>query len=540
MTEQNTDRTTPADVAEAVVHTKRTFSIVWVIPLVAALVGAWLAYKAISEEGPTITITFETAEGLEAGKTKVKYKDVEVGKVEAISISEDLSNVVVTAKLVKQAESYLTENTQFWVVRARLVAGEVSGLETIFSGAYIGVFPGKAGAPAEAFVGLEKPPIATMDLPGGHFLLRADRLGSLDFGSPVYFRQVKVGKVVDYELDEDGQTVDVRVFIHAPHDRRVHKNTRFWNAGGLDVSVGAGGIKINTESLVTLVLGGIAFETPTDLEPGGPAEEGDIFRLYKNHASIFEKTYAKKQYYVMYFGDSVRGLSRGAPVEFRGIKIGEVKDIKLKFDAEEMTFRIPVLVQIERERISGIDEVTIDKRGKGVGKLVDKGLRARLKTGNLLTGQLFVEMDFHPDAPVQKIVYDGKYPEFPTIPAPLQQLATSVTQFLNKLDRLPLEEVSRDLRDTIKTLDKTLKQTQRLVRHLDANVVPAADAALVQTQKTLAKAENLLSSDSPLHHELTRALGELARAARSIRVLADYLEQRPDALLRGKGGQRGN
>lgn len=538
MTEQNTDITTPADVPEAVVHTKRTFSIVWVIPLVAALIGAWLAYKAISEEGPTISITFETAEGLEAEKTKVKYKDVEVGKVEAISISEDLSHVIVTAKLVKQAESYLTENTRFWVVRARLAAGEVSGIGTIFSGAYIGVFPGKAGAQAEAFVGLEKPPIATTDLPGRHFLLRADRLGSLDFGSPVYFRQVKVGKVVDYELDEDGQAVDVRVFIHAPHDRRVHKNTRFWNAGGLDVSVGAGGIKINTESLVTLVLGGIAFETPTDLEPGGPAEEGDIFRLYKNHTSIFEKTYTRKQYYIMYFGDSVRGLSRGAPLELRGIKIGEVKDIKLEFDAEEMAFRLPVLVEIEGERIRGWGEITMDLQ-KAMNNLVNKGFRARLKTGNLLTGQLFVEMGFYPDEPPQKIIYDGKYPEFPTIPAPLQQLATSVTRFLNKLDQLPLEQVGKDLRNAILTLDETLKQTQMLVGHLDANVAPAASAALEQARKTLAEVKNLLSSDSPLHHELKRALEELAAAARSIRVLADYLEQHPDAVLRGKDRQGG-
>jgi len=211
----------------------------------------------------------------------------------------------------------------------------------------------------------------------------------------------------------------------------------------------------------------------------------------------------------------------------------------LEFDAEEMAFRLPVLVEIEGERIYGWGEITMDRK-KAMDNLVHKGFRARLKTGNLLTGQLFVEMGFYPDEPPQKIIYDGKYPEFPTIPAPLQQLATSVTQFLNKLDQLPLDQVSKDLRDAIKTLDEILKQTQMLVGHLDSNVTPVASAALEQARKTLAEVKNLLSSDSPLHHELKRALEELAAAASSIRVLADYLEQHPDAVLRGKDRQGGS
>ena len=278
----NEQEPTFEELPDAVVQTRKRFSIVWVVPVVAALIGGWLAYKALSEKGPTITITFESAEGLEAGKTKIKYKDVEIGQVESISLSEDLSHIMVTAELVREAKTWLSENTRFWVVRARVAAGEVSGLGTIFSGVYIAIDPGKGGKPARVFKGLEIPPIVTTDLPGRHFLLRAGRLGSLDIGSPVYFRQIKVGQVVAHNLEKDGRAVHIRIFIHAPHHQLVSKNTRFWNASGFDVSVDASGIKVNTESFVAIMIGGIAFDTPVNLGSGGPAKDGETFELYKS------------------------------------------------------------------------------------------------------------------------------------------------------------------------------------------------------------------------------------------------------------------
>ena len=263
---------------DAVVSTRRRqISIVWVVPLVALLIGAWLVYKAISEKGPTITIAFKSAEGLEAGKTKIKYKDVELGQVTEINLSSDLSHVVVTAELVKATENFLTANTRFWVVRARVAAGEVSGLGTIFSGAYIALDPGKTGLPASHFVGLETPPVVTTDLPGRPLHPEGLNPGLPGYRPPVYYRQIKVGQVVGYKLEEDGRAVTVKIFVNAPFDKFVYKNTRFWNASGLDVAVDASGIRVNTESIVTILIGGIAFDTPANLEPGGPAEpEADI------------------------------------------------------------------------------------------------------------------------------------------------------------------------------------------------------------------------------------------------------------------------
>jgi len=533
MNEQQIEETGASGAAQAVVKPKKSISIVWIVPLVALLVGGWLAYKAITEKGPTITITFKSAEGLEAGKTKIKFKDVEVGQVEEIRLSPDLSQIMVTAQLMKQAKDYLSENTRFWVVRARVAGGGVSGLGTLFSGAYIGVDPGKPGKTARSFKGLETPPIVTTDLPGRHFMLKAERLGSLDIGKPVYFRQIQVGQVVAYEMEKDGQAVNIKIFINAPHHERVRKNTRFWNAGGLDVSVDANGIKVNTESFVTLMIGGIAFETPMDPEPGPAAQGGEIFRLYDRREDIYKKTYVEKNRWLLRFEGSVGGLSVGAPVKFKGIKTGEVIDLKLEFDYDTMAFRIPVEIEIEPERIAMTGKQTIDRMG-GNEILVEKGLRAQLKQGNLLTGQLYINLDMYPDEPPRKIVYGGKYPEIPTIPTPIEEITRSITKIVDKLEKLPLEQIGKDLRETLAHLNKSTEQLLKLMQNLDETVAPAATAVLERSQTTLIKLDRLLSAESPTGHELKRALAELADAARNISVLADYLGRHPESLVFGK------
>jgi paraquat-inducible protein B len=584
MSKEETDKSEDLEVPEAVVSVrKRQISIVWIVPLVAIFIGAWLVYKTFSEKGPTITISFNSAEGLEAGKTKIKYKNVELGQVSEISLSQDHSHVLVTAELVKQAGNLLSENTRFWVVRARVAAGQVSGLGTLFSGAYIGLDPGKPGKSKLHFTGLERPPVVTTDLPGRHFVLQASRLGSLDVGAPVYYRQIKVGQVIGYELQEDGQAVTINIFINAPIDKLVFKNTRFWNASGFDVAVDANGLRVNTESLVTILIGGIAFDTPANLEPGEPVEQGEVFKLYETREQIFEKTYTEKTRWLLYFTGSVRGLTVGSPVEFRGIRIGEVLDIKMEYDTKEKAFRIPVLVEIEQERIKVIGEMDWSDRKKMSDYLVAQGMRAQLKTGNLITGQLLVDLDFHPEAPPAQVIWKGRYPQMPTVPTSMEEITTSLTQLLKKLEKLPIEQIGSDLRDTVQgakrlvnsaelkeaitalnntltqaqefakglnetiapdlktaaaNLNEALKRSRALVQNFDSRVVPELDTTLQQVQSTLKSIEGSVSKNSPLHFELMRVLKELGGAARSIRLMADYLERHPDALIYGKGKQR--
>jgi paraquat-inducible protein B len=539
MNEENNGSVTPSSTPEAIVKTKKgfSFSMVWLVPVVAALIGGWLVYKALSEKGPTITITFETAEGLEAGKTKIKYKDVEIGQVASIDFAKNLAHVIVTAEMHKDAGPYLSENTRFWVVRARVAAGGVSGLGTLFSGAYIGMDPGKPGKNARSFKGLETPPIITFGIPGKLFILKSKTLGSLDIGSPVYYRQIKVGQVVAYELEKDGTAVDIKIFIHAPHDQDVRQNTRFWNASGLDVSVDANGLKVKTESFVTLMVGGIAFDTPTNLEPGGPASENQTFHLYESREKSVEASYVQKKPWLLHFEGSVRGLSVGAPVDFRGIEIGRVVDIVLEFDWEKLAFRIPVLIELEPDRIDWVGKQKMDRR-EGMEFLVEKGLRAQLKQGSLLTGQLYVALDMHPDAPPAKIIWGEPYAELPTVPTSMEEVTRTVSKIVEKFEKIPLEQIGNDLRDTMAHLNKTTADLQKLVQNLDASTVPAANATLEQTQKTLIKVDRLLNADSPTGHELKRALGELADAARNISILADYLERHPDSLVFGK--EKGN
>jgi len=556
MNEQKTEESLPEEIPEAVVQSRISqFSIVWIIPLVAVLIGVWLIYKAQSEKGPTITMTFQTAEGLEAGKTKIKYKEVDLGQVQKISLGPDLSQVVVTAKLVKQAEDLISENTRFWVVRARINVSGVSGLGTLFSGAYIGMDPGKPGKPANQFTGMEEPPTVTTDLPGRHFVLKAEQRGSLDTGSPVYFRQIRVGQVVGYQLNEDGQSVTIKVFINSPYHRFVYKNSRFWNASGLDLSIGAAGVQLNTESLVTMLVGGISFDVPSYLETGDPAAADQVFNLYENYAASQEKTYQVKNYWVLYFEGSVRGLSPGAPVEFRGIKIGKVVDINLEFNAVNRNFRIPVLVEIEPERFIPTVEIDREEKHRGIlDFLVAKGFRGQLKIGNLITGQQLVSFDIFPNAPRRQIYWKDPYPEFPTVPTPIEEIGSQVSRILTKLDSMPLDEIGKDLRDTVastkklmgapelteaaRNLNGILGETQQLIAELRTGITPDISATLAQAKQSLAAVETTLNEDSPLQVNINSALVELIAAARSLRALTDYLERHPEALIYGKKKDR--
>ena len=552
------------DIPSPQVKTSKRVGLVWLVPLVAGLIGLGLAIQAFMEKGPTITIEFASAEGLEAGKTRIKYKDVDVGRVETIQLDRKLAHVTVTASMVPEIESYLTASTRFWIVRARIGTGGVSGLDTLFSGVHIAMEPGSQGEEESHFVGLEKPPVVTQDTPGTYFKMRTAKLGSIDIGAPVYFRQINVGQVVQYEMEPSGAAVNVKVFIRSPHDRRVNQNTRFWNASGLDATVDSNGVRIDTQSILTLLQGGIAFETPTKLGSGGPVDpDKHIFTLFASYDQIAEPSFAHKVYFLAYFDGTIRGLTVGAPVEFRGIKIGEVIDLKLQFNTDDDTFRIPVLCAIEPDRMEPIGENVALGSGKSaemdmIARLVAKGLRAQLRTGVLLTGQLYVNLDIHPDAESATMGFAGEYPILPTVPEPVQEIAASLTGLLNRLEKLPVEQIgkdlgatvhhakqllgARDLAEAVVSLNKSMGQLQQFTAGLNSDLTPRMSDlleqsrnAMVKGQGALSAAEKLLNADAPLTHELNQTLKELARAARAVSALADLLERNPQSLIYGKG-----
>lgn len=533
------DRADPsqaAELPEAVVESGRRFPVIWLIPLVAFAAAVWLAVVTIRAQGPVISVRFENAEGLEAGSTKVKYKNVDVGVVDSVRLLPDLSGVVMRAAMSRDAAPHLREGTRFWVVKPRLSAGGVSGLGTLVSGAYVEMDPG-SGDEQRAFIGLETPPVVRANVAGSEYVLTADQLGSLTPGSPVGYRGLVAGEVLGYELAADKRSVDIYVFVREPYNRLVRNDTRFWNASGVDVAIGAEGVNVAIDSLQAILTGGIAFDTPLVAMDRPPAPAGTAFPLFKSQASISEAMYTEKVPYLMHFDGSVRGLAAGAPVEFRGLKVGAVEDVSLVFDPDRVTVRVPVIAQLEPQRIAVMGEVEPMPPYDVMDKLIDRGLRAQLRPGNLLTGQLVVALDFYPDSPHAEFKRGGRYPELPTIPSDLETITRSLTDLFAKIGELPLEPLVADARSAVQAMEKLMTSTdfQRSATSL-RQAADAAKAALAQTEATLGALEGMVGPDSALRYDLAAMLADMRDAARSLRVFTDYLDRHPEALLRGKPG----
>ncbi|WP_374496480.1 PqiB family protein [Vogesella indigofera] len=515
-------------------------SLVWLIPVVAALIGGYLTVQAILSRGPTITIAFHNAEGLEAGKTRIKYRDVDIGEVTSVKVSEDRKSIIATAQISKEAEPYLTSDSRFWIVRPRIAGGSVSGLGTLLSGAYIGMDAGRSKTSSQRFTGLDVPPIITGDLPGRQFVLKSADLGSLDIGAPVYFRRVPVGQVVAYALDKSGQGLDLTVFINAPYDRFVVPDTRFWHASGVDLSISANGLKVNTQSLTAIALGGIAFESPSSGENAQPAAAGAVFGLAETR-DVAMRTADHEVYPIrLKFQQSVRGLSVGAPVDFRGIVIGEVTAIGLEQDKARKDFNMLVDVRIFPSRLlamsSNLDKDRSLRQQLSLKQMVTNGLRAQLRSGSLITGQLFVALDFFRDAKPAQLGHEQDMDVMPTIPGDLEELQAMMQRIARKLDKMPLESISAGLDQSVHELRGMLAATRQLMGNIDDKMLPQATQTLDKLQKTLDDTQQVLQANSPLQQDMRNAALEVSETARSVRALVDYLDRHPEALIRGKQG----
>lgn len=528
----------PQDPGQARIKTRRfSVSLVWIVPIVAVLVGISLVIHSVMQEGPTITVTFKTGSGLTANKTEVKYRSVVIGHVSEVKLSNDQKSVNATIKLDKQAESFTREDSQFWVVRPRIGAGGVSGIDTLLSGDYIGADIGQANARSKHFTGLENPPPITYGEPGKRFMLHTQDLGSLDIGSPIYYRKIPVGQVVAYALDADGKGVNIEVFVHSPNDAFVTENTRFWNASGIDVSVGANGFAVKTESLSSLLVGGIAFRAPEYSPNDQPASENKAFDLFEDQQTALAPPYGKSQYLSLRFDQALRGLKIDAPVEFLGIEFGKVVSVNLDFDAKKRSFPVNVGIVIYPQRLGqahakmlkALNHDPNDEAAsiKLMGSFIDNGLRAQARSGNLLTGQLYIALDFYPNA--EKVVFDptARPVVIPTIPGSLEQLQEKLESMINKINQLPIERIAGNLDSNLVELRKGLVQ-------FNARTLPGVQTTLADVSKTLQSASSTLAEDSPQREQLTQTLDELGRMSRSLRELSDYLGRHPESLIRGR------
>jgi paraquat-inducible protein B len=513
---------------------------IWLVPIVATLAAGSLVLRTWFESGPQITISFESAEGLQVGQTQLRYKEVAIGTVSGITLSEDRRKVIVRADIDKNAASLAQDDTSFWVVRPRLGFTGVSGLGTLLSGAYIGVDapegePKTLGPTKTAFVGLESPPEVTYDRPGRRYALRADSLGSLDVGSPIYYRQIQVGRVIGFGLDESGERVNVQIFVDSPNDRFVRVDTRFWNASGVDFTVNAEGLKLRTQSLISVALGGIAFDTVDTSTPQAEADRS--FRLFDTETAAKAPFDHESHTIRMRFDQSVRGLVPGAPIDFNGVTLGEVNTVALDFDRDRRRFFAAVEATVYPSRL-GLDYERIientPSQANGVDPgpvlmktMVARGLRAQLRTSNLLTGQMYIVLAMYPNAKPVQFDESADLVFIPSIPGSLDQLQQQISNIVDKIDKIPFDRIGRDL-------SATLESMHHLMVSLEKDIGPQTHKVLTEARKSFNELNHLVSPDGALPINAERSMQELSRAARSLRNLADYLQTNPDALLRGR------
>lgn len=556
---------------------------IWIIPLVAVVLGVWMVIYTYMTEGPEIEIAFETASGLEAGKTQVRFRNVEMGTVQEVTLSDDMEAVVAIVKLKREAIPLLGEDTRFWVVTARIGGGGISGLDTLLSGAYIEISPASAQSKVREFVALERPPLTPTGAPGLRLVLLSERSASVGSGDPVLFNGFKVGRVESLTFDPESQRIRYVIFIDAPYHSLVDSSVRFWDVSGITVKAGAEGFRVSTGSLETILLGGITFGTAPGLGPGNPVAHNTEFRLFTSYDAILESPFEQRTYYIAAFDQSLKGLSPGAPVEYRGIQVGEVERIlvkelfnkKLQPGQKVRGDPIPVLMYLEPGRISMPDaEESLDSLRNIVRQGVANGLRASLATGSLLSGAKVVEIEFYDDVPAAEVGEFEGYKTIPTIASGIGQLEHRISTLLDKLNSLPLEATVSSVNHTLGELDQSLaaltaileddtvrgiplelQQTLAALRAiLDGDSVNALPGELQQTlaalrellekdsmravpdelQDTLAAASFLLRGESTGSYQLITTLKEVEAAAKALREFLDLLEVNPESLIRGK------
>jgi paraquat-inducible protein B len=449
------------------------FSPIWIIPLVSALLGLWLVWRHYSAKGPEITVRFENAEGIIAGKTPVLCRSVNIGTVSLVELTNDLKGVIVTLDMNREATRLLIEDTQIWVVRARYSSAGISGLNTLVSGNYIELQPGVSTKPRRHFVGLENPPPTPPGVPGIHFKLVAEQAGGLGPGASIVYKGINVGKLETRVFHPETGAVEFTAFIEGQYARLITEQTRFYNSGGLDLKVGAEGVSLRTGTLESLLASTVTFTEPESKNLADhPIADGRTFILYGSLDATRKADFNPSLPYLLLFNASVRGLSPEAPVEFRGIRVGSVIGASFKYLPDDPEHRIPVLIKIDPAALlpSQSDHDATAAAQAFIAQNVANGLRATLKSGSLLTGQLFVELDFQKDAPPATIASVSGYDVLPTVPASgLEELEDKLGDLVDKFKALPLEKTLDEANTALTAVKGAAANLDKLSGDLAAN-----------------------------------------------------------------------
>jgi len=510
---------------------RRRISFVWVIPLIAALIALYLGYRTYTEQGPLLTLTFNTADGLRAGQTQIKYKAVALGTVESIDLSNDLSHVVIKIRMTNVGARFLTDHARFWVVRAHFTLSDPSSLDTFVSGAYIAVDPGAAGGQyQDRFTGLEQPPGVRSDEPGRTYILTTDHIGSLRTGSPVFYRDAIVGEVLGYDLGDGLDPIKISIFVPAPFDNLVRPASHFWNASGLSVSLLPGALHVEFESLAAIVSGGIAFDLPPSAAATPPSPDNAAFPLYPTIRDAQSASYAQSIPAVAYFQSSVAGLAIGAPVTIYGMQVGVVTDVSLILDPNTAEDSVRVAMSLQPARNAHQADFASDQATSILfQKMLDRGLRAELGSLSLLTGQKDIQLTDVPGAAPLPLTREGPAFIIPTQNGGLDNTIANLNDISSKLDKIPFDQIGNNLNKLLLTTSGTIgsKATRQSLA--------ALAKTLQSTNATLAMFNQDYGDDSDFQRNLDQVLDQATETLESVKELSDFLDRHPNALLLGRG-----
>ncbi|WP_024929894.1 intermembrane transport protein PqiB [Methylophilus sp. OH31] len=536
MTENNQDN----NQLLAKVSKQARLSPIWIVPIVALLIGLWLIYDNYTKAGKQITLSLTNAEGIEAGKTKIKVHSVDIGLVEQVTLSEDLTHIEVLARITPKAQPMLVQDTQLWVVKPRIGLEGISGLNTVISGAYIQLQPGKSLEESDQFTVLDQAPISLNGAQGVHVNLIGKVGNSLRVGDPVSYQGLRVGRVVSAVFDPKQRQMQHELFVEHPYDVLVTENTRFWTTVGIDVKLDSEGFKANIPTVESLIAGGVSFGHVDDRPMGQPVRSEATFELFANEDAARQQTYDQYLEYVLLVDDTVRGLSKGAPVEFRGLRVGTVINVPWKFNSPErkkdFRYAIPVLIHLEPGRLADNGKADLEEWKSRIAQMLQRGLHATLKSGNLITGSVFVDlnMDQHAHKTYQRERFEG-LPVMPTTATNLAQIEQKLSDLLDKLNGLKVEPVLSGLDKNLQQSEKTMQeiralsqQVNQLLSQPDLQQMPANINQTMQELRTTLKG---LSPESPAYQELTTTLQRLDKALRDIQPLARTLNEQPNAIL---------
>lgn len=518
---------------------------IWIVPLVAALIGLWLVYDNYARRGPEVTLEMTNAEGIEAGNTLIRARNVQVGRVIDVRLSDDLTHTIVTARMHEDTDRLLREDTRFWVVKPRVGREGISGLGTVLSGAYIQLQPGSSEESRYHFQVLEQPPVAPQDADGVRVNLVSEVGSSLNVGDPVTYQGFTVGRVESVAFNPEAREMRHQLYIESPYDVLITESTRFWSASGINARLDSEGFRVNVESLEALLGGGVTFGIPQDIPLGAKAPSDSTYVLYADEESAQQAAFDRNLEYVLLLDDTVRGLSNGSPVEYRGVRVGTVVSVPWHFSAPQpdtrQRFAIPVLIRIEPQRLGSTNEqIDLEAWHQRFQRMFGYGLRASLKTGNLLTGAMFVDLTFQRDAEAyQAETFDG-HPVFPSTSGGFAQIEQQVSNLLNKLNGLEVEPIlsklDQNLASSQTLLDELRTTTESLQTLLDdpsTQEIPGSiNASLQELRQTLEG----LSPDSTAYRELTETLQSLETLVRELQPVARTLSEQPSALIFDRRG----